>query len=83
MIEGSIVALITPFDSENNVDYEEIKRLCKYHLDNNTDGLCILGTTAEAESLSDSEKGVNCQTGLFVDAPEQYCRIAVWIDISC
>ena len=33
--------------------------------------------------LSDSEKGVNCQTGLFVDAPEQYCRIAVWIDISC
>ena len=56
MIEGSIVALITPFDSENNVDYEEIKRLCKYHLDNKTDGLCVLGTTGEAESLSDNEK---------------------------
>jgi 4-hydroxy-tetrahydrodipicolinate synthase len=56
LIEGSIVALITPFDNESNVDYVEIKRLCKYHLDNKTDGLCILGTTAEAESLTDSEK---------------------------
>lgn len=56
MIKGSIVALITPFDNENRVNYEELKRLCKYHLDNGTDGLCILGTTAEAESLTDIEK---------------------------
>ena len=56
MIKGSIVALITPFDNENRVDYEEIKKLCKYHLDNGTNGLCLLGTTAEAESLSDDEK---------------------------
>ena len=33
--------------------------------------------------LSDSEKGVNCQTDMLVEASEQYCRIAVWIDISC
>jgi 4-hydroxy-tetrahydrodipicolinate synthase len=56
LIEGSIVALITPFDNENNVDYEELRRLCKYHLENKTDGLCLLGTTAEAESLTDAEK---------------------------
>jgi 4-hydroxy-tetrahydrodipicolinate synthase len=56
LIKGSIVALITPFDNENKVDYEELKKLCKYHLDNNTDGLCILGTTGEAESLTDNEK---------------------------
>lgn len=56
MIKGSIVALITPFDNENKVDFEEIKKFCKYHLDNNTDGLCILGTTGEAESLTDNEK---------------------------
>jgi 4-hydroxy-tetrahydrodipicolinate synthase len=56
LIKGSIVALITPFDNENKVDYEELKKICKYHLDNNTDGLCILGTTGEAESLTDNEK---------------------------
>ena len=27
LIEGSIVALITPFDNENNVDYEELREL--------------------------------------------------------
>ena len=42
--------------NENNVDYEELRRLCKYHLENKTDGLCLLGTTAEAESLTDAEK---------------------------
>ena len=64
MIEGSIVALITPFDNENNVDYEEIKKLCKYHLENGTNGLCVLGTTGEAESLTDIEKEkiVDCVT---------------------
>ena len=56
MIEGSIVALITPFDNENKVDYEELKKLCQYHLDNNTNGVCILGTTGEAETLNDDEK---------------------------
>lgn len=53
---GSIVALITPFDNDNNIDYEEVKRLCDYHLENKTDGLLLLGTTAEAEALSDDEK---------------------------
>ena len=62
MIEGSIVALITPFDNENNIDYEEIKRLCKYHVDNGTNGLCLLGTTGESETLTDDEKAkiVDC-----------------------
>lgn len=55
-MNGSIVALITPFDIDNKIDYEEVKRLCDYHIENKTDGLLLLGTTAEAESLSDKEK---------------------------
>ncbi len=53
---GSIVALITPFDIDNNIDYKELQRLCDYHLENKTDGLVLLGTTAEAEALTDDEK---------------------------
>lgn len=54
-ISKSIVALITPFKN-NQIDFEELKRICKYHLENQTDGLLLLGTTAEAEALDDEEK---------------------------
>jgi len=56
MIKGSIVALVTPFDSYNKIDFNEIDRLLDYHIENKTDGILLLGTTAEAESLSDDEK---------------------------
>lgn len=56
MLKGSIVALVTPFDDENTIDYNEVKRLLDFHIENKTDGLLLLGTTAEAESLSDEEK---------------------------
>lgn len=56
MLTGSIVALVTPFNEENEVDYPALERLLYYHLENQTDGIVVLGTTAEAESLSDEEK---------------------------
>ena len=56
MIKGSIVALVTPFDFNNEIDFNEIDRLLDYHIENKTDGILLLGTTAEAESLSDDEK---------------------------
>lgn len=56
MLRGSIVALVTPFTEENEINYEEVARLLEFHLENKTDGILLLGTTAEAESLSDEEK---------------------------
>ncbi|MDE7264149.1 MAG: 4-hydroxy-tetrahydrodipicolinate synthase [Anaeroplasmataceae bacterium] len=56
MLKGSIVALITPFTEDNEINYEEISRLLEFHLENKTDGILLLGTTAESESLSDEEK---------------------------
>lgn len=55
-MNGSIVALITPFDDNNKINYKEIDRLCDYHIENKTDGLLLLGTTAESEALSKEEK---------------------------
>ena len=48
MLTGSIVALVTPFNEENEVDYPALERLLYYHLENQTDGIVVLGTTAEA-----------------------------------
>ncbi|MDE5867866.1 MAG: dihydrodipicolinate synthase family protein, partial [Anaeroplasmataceae bacterium] len=56
MIQGSITALITPFDENNEIDYNELHKLLDYQIENKTDGVLLLGTTAEAESLSDEEK---------------------------
>lgn len=89
MIKGSIVALVTPFDSENNIDFTELTRLLDLHLANNTDGLLLLGTTAEAESLSDEEKydlvkyvidyvedQLKIMVGIIANTPKEAIRLA-------
>lgn len=55
-LEGSIVALVTPFHSDGSVHYEKLEELLKYHLNYETDGIVILGTTGEATTLTDEEK---------------------------
>lgn len=55
-MNGSIVALITPFDDYSQIDYKELERLCNYHIENKTDGFLLLGTTAESEALTIEEK---------------------------
>ncbi len=54
MLKGSIVALITPF-LNGEVDYISLERLLDFHLSNKTDGLLLLGTTAESSTLSEDE----------------------------
>lgn len=56
MFTGSLVALITPMLNDGQVDYASLKRLLDYQLDNGTDGLVIMGTTAEAATLSFTEQ---------------------------
>ncbi len=53
--KGLGVALITPFKNDL-VNYDELKRLLDFHLENKTDFLVILGTTAETPTLTYKEK---------------------------
>ena len=50
------VALITPFKEDESVDSEALVRLIDYQLQNGTDFLCVLGTTAETPTLTSAEK---------------------------
>ena len=50
------VALITPFKEDDSVDYDALLRLVDYQLQNGTDFLCVLGTTAETPTLTKEEK---------------------------
>lgn len=51
-----LTAMVTPFNKEGGVDYEQISILIEYLLDNGTEGLVINGTTGESPTLSIEEK---------------------------
>jgi 4-hydroxy-tetrahydrodipicolinate synthase len=55
VIHGSLVALVTPFDGNNRVDYASLKRLIDFHVEQGTSGLVIAGTTGESPTLKRSE----------------------------
>ncbi|MBA7472530.1 4-hydroxy-tetrahydrodipicolinate synthase [subsurface metagenome] len=49
-------AMVTPFDEEGRVDYEQMKRLSLALLDSGSDGLVVSGTTGERSTLTDEEQ---------------------------
>jgi 4-hydroxy-tetrahydrodipicolinate synthase len=55
MFSGSIVALITPFDSDGEVDYTSLKKLVDFHVAAGTDAIAAVGTTGESATLSIEE----------------------------
>jgi 4-hydroxy-tetrahydrodipicolinate synthase len=55
VFKGSLVALATPFDSDNRVDYASLKGLIEFHVSEGTNGLVIAGTTGEAATLTKAE----------------------------
>jgi 4-hydroxy-tetrahydrodipicolinate synthase len=48
--------MVTPFDSEGNVDYQQAKKLARALLDSGSDGVLVSGTTGESPTLTWDEK---------------------------
>ncbi|MDK9738548.1 4-hydroxy-tetrahydrodipicolinate synthase [Vibrio sp. D404a] len=55
MFSGSIVALVTPFNSDGEVDFESLKKLVEHHIAAGSDGLVAVGTTGESSTLTIEE----------------------------
>ncbi len=55
-IEGSFVALITPFNNDGSVDFEGFRTLLRFHEDNGTVAVLIMGSTGEVSMLSPAER---------------------------
>ena len=55
-IEGSFVALITPFNKDGSVDFEGFRTLIKFHEDNGTSAMLFMGSTGEVSMLSPQER---------------------------
>lgn len=54
-LTGSIVALVTPFSQDGSIDFDALARLVDFHLQNQTDGLLVLGTTGESSTMTHEE----------------------------
>lgn len=55
IFKGSGVAIITPFN-ENGIDYEKLRELIEWHINQSTDAIVICGTTGEATTMTEQEK---------------------------
>lgn len=51
-ITGSVVALVTPFNTDGSVDLGRLRELVDWHIANHTDGILVLGTTGETASTT-------------------------------
>ena len=55
IFKGSAVALVTPFDENGNVNFDKIKELVDFQIENGTDAIVACGTTGEASTMNDEE----------------------------
>lgn len=55
MIQGSIVALVTPMAADGALDFQALDRLVEWHLAEGTDGIVAVGTTGESATLDVDE----------------------------
>ena len=53
---GSVVAMVTPMATDGSVDSEAFSALLRWHVESNSDGVLIAGTTGEAPTLTDTER---------------------------
>jgi len=55
MVTGSIVAIVTPMQDDERLDYERFKSLIDFHIEQGTDGIVVVGTTGESPTVDFDE----------------------------
>lgn len=55
IFKGAGVAIVTPFTSDNQVDYDKLGELIDFQVENGTDCIIICGTTGESSTLTHEE----------------------------
>lgn len=55
LIQGSFVALVTPFDQNRRLDLAGLRKNIEFQLKNKTNGFVPCGTTGESSTLSEQE----------------------------
>lgn len=56
LVAGNVPALVTPFDSEGVLQYDDFAALVRWHLSQGVDGICVAGDNGESWTLSVEER---------------------------
>ena len=49
------MAIVTPFNEDESINYDKLDQLIDYHCNNGTDSIIICGTTGESATMSEKE----------------------------
>ncbi|MCI9215591.1 MAG: 4-hydroxy-tetrahydrodipicolinate synthase [Dorea sp.] len=52
---GAGVAIVTPFNADESINYDKLDELIDYHCKNGTDSIIICGTTGESATMTEEE----------------------------
>ena len=63
MMQGSIVALVTPMFPDGRLDESSLRKLVDFHIDQGTDAIVAVGTTGESATLDH----------------EEHCQVIKWV----
>lgn len=55
MLQGSLVAIVTPMHDNGALDLQALTNLVDFHIDQGTDGIVIVGTTGESPTVDVDE----------------------------
>jgi 4-hydroxy-tetrahydrodipicolinate synthase len=55
MIQGSLVAIVTPMNADGSVDEDAFRSLVDWHVEQGTDAIVAVGTTGESATLDEAE----------------------------
>lgn len=56
IFKGCATAIVTPFNENDNINFDEFKKILDFQIDNKIDAIVVCGTTGEAATLSKEEK---------------------------
>jgi len=56
MLGEVLTAVVTPFGADGAVELDRFRALCRYLVENGSDGVVVTGTTGEAPTLTDEER---------------------------
>ncbi len=75
MLGEVLTAVVTPFQADGTVDLARFRALCRYLVENGSDGVVVTGTTGEAPTLSDEERYALYETAVD-ELADEYTVIA-------
>ena len=56
IFKGVATAIVTPFDENDNINFDEFKKLINFQIENKANAIVVCGTTGESAVLSKEEK---------------------------